>query len=513
MKKIGFILILIIILPVAFLIFNEIGKLNETEEVLEETYNNQLEAILFSVNQYSDDIVNSWANKIVESRDDELLLQQFVRDNLALEAVVFFKYPENKINEVFVSDRITQFEKTVLNKIDSLINENKTTIERLIEYRKSGYRKFEPLNSANELNYSLLIFSAAAPDEFNELVCFVINSESFAKKILLPRIQQITQNKFLIIVKDNQNQFVVSSDNKTFDGNIEYEKPMWLIPNYKIGIVLLGETIQDLVRERATNNLILITVLLLILLFAVIFVFRAVKKELELAQLKADFVSNVSHELRTPLALISMFAETLELERVKNDEKKKEYYSIISQEANRLGRIVNSILNFAKMEAGKRKFTFEQKNINEVVDNIHQTYSYHLQNKGFKFEKELSSNIPEIKIDTEALSEAIINLIDNAVKYSDNRKEVILKTGVNNNSVFIEVIDKGIGIAAEEQKKIFDKFYRVSSGLIHNVKGTGIGLSLVKQIVEAHKGRIELKSNPGEGSTFRIIIPPIEFSS
>ncbi len=160
---------------------------------------------------------------------------------------------------------------------------------------------------------------------------------------------------------------------------------MWLIPHYKIGIVLTGETIQDLIRNRATNNMILIAILLLVLIAAVIFVYRAVKKELELAQLKADFVSNVSHELRTPLALISMFAETLELDRVKNDEKKKEYYSIISQEANRLGRIVNSILNFAKMEAGKRKFNFESINLNDVVENIYQTYSYSsYRNKGFK---------------------------------------------------------------------------------------------------------------------------------
>lgn len=309
------------------------------------------------------------------------------------------------------------------------------------------------------------------------------------------------------MVRDNQNKFIVSSDNREFTSSVEFEKPMWLIPNYKIGIVLVGETIRDLIRSRATNNLILIAILLLVLLFAVVFVYRAVKKELELAQLKADFVSNVSHELRTPLALISMFAETLELERVKNDDKKKEYYSIISQEANRLGRIVNSILNFAKMEAGKRKFTFEPTNINEVVDNIYQTYSYHLQNKGFKFEKELSDNLPEVVIDSEAISEAVINLIDNAVKYSDDKKEVVLKTGRINNAIYIAVSDKGIGIAPNEQKKIFEKFYRVSSGLIHNVKGTGIGLSLVKQIVEAHKGKIELKSNPGEGSTFIIIIP------
>ncbi|MCL6493266.1 MAG: HAMP domain-containing histidine kinase [Ignavibacterium sp.] len=507
MKKIGITLILIIILPVAFLIFNEIGKLNETEKVLEETYNNQLQAILFSVNQYSDDIVNSWANRIVELKADKNLLQEYVYDNLALEAVLFFDYSKNKILNAVGKKESNYSDETFINKILLVINENKNTIERLVEYQKAGYRKLEPLKFKDEHKFSLVLFSNTESDGSTELVCLIINPEAFAKRILLPRIQQITQNKFLIVVRDNENKFIVSSDNREFAGSVEFEKPMWLIPNYKIGIVLVGETIRDLIRSRATNNLILIAILLLVLLFAVVFVYRAVKKEVELAQLKADFVSNVSHELRTPLALISMFAETLELERVKNDDKKKEYYSIISQEANRLGRIVNSILNFAKMEAGKRKFTFEPKNINQVVDNIYQTYSYHLQNKGFKFEKDLSDNLPEVSIDSEAISEAVINLIDNAVKYSDDKKEVILKTGRINDAIYIEVSDKGIGIAPNEQKKIFEKFYRVSSGLIHNVKGTGIGLSLVKQIVEAHNGKIDLKSNPGEGSSFRIFIP------
>lgn len=453
MKKIGIILILIIILPVAFLIFNEIGKLNETEKVLEETYNNQLQAILFSVNQYSDDIVNSWANRIVEIKTDKNSLQEFVFNNLALEAVLFFDYSNHRIVKAVEKHNANYSDELFINKLLSVIDDNKNTIERLVEYQKAGYRKLEPLKFKYELNFSLVLFSNTETDGSIELICLIINPEAFAKKILLPRMQQITQNKFLIVVRDDQNKFIVSSDNREFTSSVEFEKPMWLIPNYKIGIVLIGETVRDLIRNRATNNIILIAILLIVLLFAVVFVYRAVKKELELAQLKADFVSNVSHELRTPLALISMFAETLELERVKNDDKKKEYYSIISQEANRLGRIVNSILNFAKMEAGKRKFTFESKNINEVVDNIYQTYSYHLLNKGFKFEKELSENLPEANIDSEAISEAVINLIDNAVKYSVDKKEVVLRTGRNNDAIYIEVSDKGIGIAPNKQKK------------------------------------------------------------
>jgi len=507
MKKIGIILILIIILPVGFLVFNEIGKLNETEKVLEEAYNNQLQAILFSVNQFSDDIVNSWANKIIESRNNKNSLISFIKNNLAIQSLFFLKENQNDKIEFIFNEELSANSESLKYQITSLLSSQQKLIARLIEYRKSGYRKLEPLSVNGNNNLTVVIFSNQSSENSNEIIGFLINPELFVRKILLPRLQQISQNQFFIVIRDNQNKIISVSDNQEIINNIEFEKSMWLIPDYKVGIALKGETIQELIRSRATNNMILIVILLLILLAAVVFVYRAVRKEVELAQLKADFVSNVSHELRTPLALISMFAETLEMDRVKNDEKKKEYYSIISQEANRLGRIVNSILNFAKMEAGKRKFSFELKNINEIVDNIFQTYSYHLQNKGFKFEKELAVNLPEVKVDSESISEAIINLIDNAVKYSNDNKEVILRTGYSNNNIFIEVSDKGIGIASEHQKKIFEKFYRVSSGLVHNVKGSGIGLSLVKQIVDAHNGKIELSSKPGEGSTFRIFIP------
>ncbi len=228
---------------------------------------------------------------------------------------------------------------------------------------------------------------------------------------------------------------------------------------------------------------------------------------MELAQIKSDFVSNVSHELRTPLALISMFAETLEMGRVKNDEKKQEYYNIISQETNRLSRIVNKILSFSKMEAGKRTYNFEQADINEIVYKVYETYKFHLENNGFKFNLIAGKDIPSIKADPEAISEAVINLIDNAVKYSDQNKEITITTGIEKENIFIEVKDNGIGISPDDQKKIFDKFYRVSTGLVHNSKGTGLGLSLVKHIVDAHKGKIELKSTPGKGSIFKLIFP------
>jgi two-component system phosphate regulon sensor histidine kinase PhoR len=197
-----------------------------------------------------------------------------------------------------------------------------------------------------------------------------------------------------------------------------------------------------------------------------------------------------------------MFAETLEMGRVKTEEKKKEYYTIISHEANRLSKIVNRILNFSQAEAGKRKYNFAKVQLNEIVESVFITYNFHLQNKGFKFVSHPDETIPAIFADKDAVSEAIINLIDNAVKYSQDVKEVELSTGMIGELVYIKVKDRGMGISEKDQKRIFDKFYRVAGDNIHNTKGTGLGLSLVKQIVDAHKGEITLHSTPGKGSSF-----------
>ena len=514
MKKIGLILILIIILPIAFLLINELAKLNENEQVLEQIYNNQLQAILFSINQYSEDVVRASANSIVaniESSPDQITED----DN--------FDFPLNdsrKFTILFVTDSINSnnirfyFRKNeILPNLDSLNNyfknaliKNSSLITRLYSYRQQGYRKIEPIVLPNSNNQALLVFTGSGKDS-KRIYGAVINPQDFITTILSSRLQEVAKEEFVISVINPKTGFQYNST-KDFDKrSVQAQKALWIFPDYNLGISLVGKSISDLVTERAMNNLILIGILLLVLVAAVWFVYRSVNKELELAQAKADFVSNVSHELRTPLSLISMFAETLEMDRVKTEEKKKEYYSIISHESNRLGRIVSSILNFSKMEAGKRKFNFAEEDLNEVIVQVYQNYSYHLYNKEFDFEFEPGIDIPKVVIDREAVSEAIVNLIDNAVKYSAGTKFIKMVIGNEDSSVFIEIQDKGIGITEEDQKKVFDKFYRVSSGLVHSTKGTGLGLSLVKQIMDAHKGKIELKSKFGEGSSFKLLFP------
>jgi two-component system phosphate regulon sensor histidine kinase PhoR len=237
------------------------------------------------------------------------------------------------------------------------------------------------------------------------------------------------------------------------------------------------------------------------------FGYKNIRSEIELARIKSDFVSNVSHELRTPLALINMFAETLSMGRIKTEEKRNEYYGIIHQEADRLSKIVNKILSFSKLEADKWKFNFAKTDLNLLAANIYNSYKYHLRQTGFEFILEQYDGTLEADLDSEAVSESLINLIENAVKYSDAMKHIIIRTGRTDNRVFIEVEDRGTGIAPEEQTKIFEKFYRGDNGNVHNTKGTGLGLALVKHIVNAHKGEIKLKSKLGEGSVFRLLFP------
>ncbi len=514
MKKIGLILVLIIILPIAFLLYNELVKLSKDEKVLEEIYNNQLQAILFSVNQYSEDVVRTSVNKIISGVESDKN-QKSVSDVLSL-----IVNENRKFSFIFIADSLTdnhlkfffRNDYTFLN-TDSLnifyvrsLLQNKDQIQKLYDYRNQDYRKIEPVSLDDSADQALLVF--AGTDKYPERIYgAVINPRDFISEIMSPRLQEVAKNEFIISVLNPATGYQYNST-KDFDKKpVQAQKPLWIFPDYNLGISLVGKSVQDLVQERAVNNFILIGILFIALIAAVWFVYSAVRKELEFAKAKADFVSNVSHELRTPLSLISMFAETLEMNRIKTEEKKKEYYSIISRESNRLGRIVNSILNFSKMEAGKRKFNFAEEDLNEIVIQIYQNYSYHLYNKGFDFEYEPGIEIPKVMVDREAVSEAVVNLIDNSVKYSTENKFIKITIGVENDFVFIEISDKGIGISNKDQKKVFDKFYRVSSGLIHTTKGTGLGLTLVKQIMDTHSGKIVLQSKSGEGSSFKLMFP------
>jgi signal transduction histidine kinase len=227
----------------------------------------------------------------------------------------------------------------------------------------------------------------------------------------------------------------------------------------------------------------------------------------ELNKLKSYFVSSVSHELKTPLTSIKLFAEIINIKKNLSIEQREDYLEIIQGECERLNRLVDNILDFGKIERGAKDYKFEIVNLNNIVDSAINTLNYLLKLKKFNLIYIKNEDEYNIIADADALTEVFINLIDNSIKYSTDIKEISIKTFQLNNKYCFQISDKGIGISDAEQEKIFDSFYRSNDTNVKATGGAGIGLSLVKQIMNAHKGYIELDSKIGHGSTFKLYFP------
>lgn len=507
--NIGILLLLIMALPPLFFTSYEVGSYYQHEQMIDSIYTSQLESVIFSVNQYGDDVVSGWASQLFHdlqnpNADKHATIQSFIQQKRSVERLIFAS--DSGIWEMFPPN--DGAEKLKL-RIDAGLKENDKILQRLVDYSRGGYRKIQPI-SIDTTGLSLFVFAFATEQQNNQLCGFVVNSRLFISENLGPKIQSVAGDEFYLSVFDGQRGAEVYSNElrNTEDKNIEHMKPIWLMPEYKLGIRLRGETIEDLVQSRMRFGVWMIAIVDIVMILAAIFIYRAIRQQMKLARLKSDFVSNVSHEIRTPLAVINMYSETLEMGRIEDEKKKQEYYKIIHTETNRLSGIVNKILSFSKIEGGKRNYKFRETDVNELTAQIIQTYSHHFKNKGMACSVKHTNNLPAVKADAEAVTDAMINLIDNAIKYSGEIKKIEISTGISLRSVYIDVKDYGIGIAPKHQKIIFDKFYRVTSGhLANKAKGTGIGLSIVKQIMEAHQGSVTLKSDPGKGSTFRLSFP------
>jgi signal transduction histidine kinase len=280
-----------------------------------------------------------------------------------------------------------------------------------------------------------------------------------------------------------------------------------VFPGLILGIRPYGTTIADISHRITRFAFLILGALSLLMGVGMILAYQNVSRELALAKLKSDFVSNVSHELRTPLSLIRLYAETLELGRISNPGKHQEYYEIIRKESERLTALINNILDFSRIEAGKKEYSFRETDMADLVRSTLDSYRFEIEQNGFQFEQKIDNNLPQLRVDREAIARSLLNLVNNAVKYSATEKYLGVHLYRRNGGVNLEVVDHGIGIPLKEQLKIFEKFYRVGDPLVHNTKGSGLGLSLVRHIVQAHGGEVAVESAPGRGSKFIITLP------
>ena len=318
---------------------------------------------------------------------------------------------------------------------------------------------------------------------------------------------QSEKNPAVLMVHPRAESTPLAASTGWDSGVPEVERNMETVfPGLTLAIKLHGTTLDAIGHRFALTSFLILGALSVLLAGGLILTHRNVAREMALARLKSDFVSNVSHELRTPLSLIRLYAETLELGRISDPEKTQEYYGIIRKESERLTALINNILDFSRIEAGRKEYDFRETDLRELVHNTLESYRYQIEQSGFTFEEKIG-DVPPLRVDREAMARSLLNLVNNSLKYSQDRKFIGVNLYRDNGSVKLEVVDHGIGIPQTEQEKIFEKFYRVGDPLVHNTKGSGLGLSLVRHIAQAHGGDVAVESAPGRGSRFTITLP------
>lgn len=254
--------------------------------------------------------------------------------------------------------------------------------------------------------------------------------------------------------------------------------------------------------------LILAALFTLIILLGFTYTIRVIFQQKKLATIKNDFINNMTHEFKTPIATIGLAAESIKNPKVYNDLTKLEFYAnIIKQENTRMNDQVTNVLRMAQLDKGELKLQFTEQDLHEIINNVLQNNRLQIADKNGAVHIDLAAKSHLIKADQTHLSNSINNLIDNAIKYSNELLDITVKTWNGNEGVYVSVADKGIGMSAESYKKIFESFYRATTGNLHDVKGFGLGLSYAKTIIEQHNGTINVKSEKDKGSTFTIFLP------
>jgi two-component system phosphate regulon sensor histidine kinase PhoR len=231
-------------------------------------------------------------------------------------------------------------------------------------------------------------------------------------------------------------------------------------------------------------------------------------RQKKISEMKSDFINNMTHEFKTPIATISLAADTITNSKVIKDEVSiRHFIGMIKKENSRMNKKVETILQIASLDKKEIEFKYENVSIHTIIEHALETIEIQVHQRNGKIRLSLSAEQPFIYGDGEHLTNLVNNLLDNAIKYSPDSPEIIITTGNNEKGIILSVEDKGIGMTKAVQSKIFERFYRQSSGNVHDVKGFGLGLNYVRSIIEAHKGNITVYSEPGKGSRFEIFLP------
>jgi len=337
----------------------------------------------------------------------------------------------------------------------------------------------------------------------------IIDAERLRENVLRPALRDhFPSGEAAWVVKGRDGSVLLSSENPaagpvTFRTNFALNFPDWTLEFNQPPPRL----IKTFFLSRRGLYSFVFLLIAGILIFGLALTIRAVSHELELARMKSDFVSTVSHEFKSPLTSIRQLAEMLQSGRVPSEERRQKYYDVLLEQSERLAMLTDNILSLAKIEEGRAEFTFEPTDISVLLAEVVTSIQERVRHEGFEIGLDVERALPLIAVDRTALSQAVTNLVDNAIKYSGDSRKISVSAFLEELAVSIAVEDYGIGIKKEDIDRVFERFYRGGDELTRTVKGSGLGLTLVKEIVAAHRGRVHAVSEPGKGSVFSIRLP------
>jgi signal transduction histidine kinase/tetratricopeptide (TPR) repeat protein len=439
----------------------------------------------------------------------------------------FARQAEDAIDEILSQDGPVQSYKSTFRTLRSEENKQRDITERLLTFQENAAPNLlakVPRNVENPrsslkrftLDIAGRTYLVSVPggrngngNQVHGIWGLLLNSQQLKADLLQSVIpQHVSSGDVRWVVRGRDDEAILKSDNsasgsRTVRANFVGNFPPWSIELYQQDPRLF----ETLLTSRRGIYLYMFVLPAGILIFGLTLTVRIVTHELELGKMKSDFVSTVSHEFKSPLTSIRQLSEMLQTGRVPSEERRQRYYDVLLEQSERLSSLIDNILDFAKMEEGKKEFEFEMADVGLLLEKLVSTIQQQVRHEGFTIEAEIDTPLPAIQVDRAAITQAVTNLIDNAIKYSAGAKKVCVRAYMENQYLIIAVQDFGIGIKPEEIDSVFERFYRGGDELTRAVKGSGLGLTLVKQIVQAHHGSVHVESEPGRGSTFSIRLP------
>lgn len=416
------------------------------------------------------------------------------------------------------------FQKSIVEKQNIPISKNGDSLKTTKIYTDEGILKIKKNHNSEQLTAQLstdISNSTYALKEFAKLSATSLPIEKRVSKAIL---DSVLGREFILNGIDTKFGFGVYDKNKNATSVVDkiYKEQSKSTEKFKYSYPLFTDSKDrtlytlDVVFPKkdyslAKNNLPLLLgtfMSLLTILGIYIISINYMMRQKKISEVKTDFINNMSHEFKTPLATISVATDSLANDKIATNPEKVKYYSgLIKQENARMKKQVENVLNMSKLERNEVKLFLKETNVRELIKQITESFGLIVAQRNGTLSQEFNAQKYHFKIDEFHFSNMLINLLDNANKYSPEKPEISIKTRNDGNWYIIEIADKGMGMVHHGKGKIFEKFFREETGNIHNVKGQGLGLSYVKKIVELHKGQINVESQKGKGSTFTIRLP------